>query len=108
MKSHAHTRQTKQQRRPTGGGHKAPPDSSETAPAPEIEPSEGQTRQKQLREVEAALKEIKESLEKLTGLAQAQTKALEGQWARVSMMREVAEVACNREAYLQAYGRMWT
>jgi len=108
MKSHAHTRQTKQQRRPTGGGHKAPPDSSESVELQAAEPTEGETRLRQLKELEAALKIIKDSMHSLATLAETQTKAVETQWARVSGLREIQEAACNREAYLQAYGRMWT
>jgi len=92
----------------TEGKHAAPSGSSNSLELHAAEPTEGEQRLKQLKELEAALRTVKDSMQSLATLAETQTKAVETQWARVCGLRDIQEAACNREAYLQAYGRMWT
>jgi hypothetical protein len=105
---HAHTRQRTQGRGPRTGGRSAPVHSSETTPAPETESNEGQLRLQQLKDLETALQSLKDSSEKLVGLAKAQSDCIIGQWARVEQLREIQEKALRDQSFAERCGRMWT
>ena len=87
----------------TGSAHSTLPDSSSTA-----EPTEGEIRLRDLQQVLAGLKPIKDSMEQVVATLATQSQALATQYVLLGQLVQIQQAACNRERFVQAYGRMWS